>query len=191
MENKSKIVNILNAIKIIFICIVSFIFLRQCKEIVDNIGNIKPDLKSDTITNIIHTRDTIWQDTFKIIKVNVKVPGPRDTIFIIDSVPQPISIYQDSLRDSSVVLYYTDYVKGEMIKKDLSYRLLVPKIIIDSVKTTVISSPIYNLQAGAIVGKNTLAPVLDFSIKRHTFGVGYNFQNSGVLVSYKYKIFSK
>lgn len=191
MTKRDRLAEFLNSIKIIFLCIILFIFFKQCREIINDMGKLGPKIQRDTIKTTIHTRDTIWQDTLKIVKIKVKVPTPKDTIFIIDSIPQPISIYQDSLRDSSLVLYFKDYVKGKLLQKDLSYRLLVPKIIVDSVTTTVISSPIYNLHAGAIVGKNTLAPVLDFSFKKHTFGIGYNIPQSGMLVSYKYKIFSK
>ena len=90
-------------------------------------------------TTISYTHDTIWPDTvFKEVITKVKGPVRTYTVFATDSVKSLVNVYNDTLRDSSVVITYQDSINGTLLGKKLSYKLLVPLRIIDSVfiKTT-------------------------------------------------------
>src|ERR1700739_2312702 len=79
-------------------------------------------------TTIVHHRDTIWaKDTlfsFKNIKIPVAYPVKGDTIYkpiYIDTNKfKIVQVYQDSLIDSNITLYYKDYVQGALRGEKMS-----------------------------------------------------------------------
>jgi hypothetical protein len=190
--NKDKLV--INALIFLLGFIIAFFLLRRC----DN----TPKPQSTVITQIKHTRDTIWAKdtlyTFKNIKIKVPVKV-TDTIYkplpVDSSICKTVSLYEDSLIDTNLVIHYKDHVQGLLLNKSLSYRLKVPVKIIDSIriKETLITKPNFNLSAGSILGLNVIAPGIKIRYKQNEFGINYNIINpkSGLMVHWKYILIEK
>jgi hypothetical protein len=189
--------NLLTFVAIFLIgMIIGMLLFNRCQSI--------PQDKSDPITIIKHTRDTIWaKDTifsFKNIKVPIKVKV-TDTIYKVTPIDSTacntVYLYHDSLVDTNIVIYYKDYVQGLLKSKDMSYKLKVPLKIIDSVKIkeTIIVKPNFNLSVGSIVGPNILAPGVKVKFKKHEVGVNYNLisptPRDGVIIHWKYILIEK
>jgi hypothetical protein len=179
--------------KVIFIIlgIVTLFFLgKQC-------GNgSKNDLKplSDTIR--IHTTDTI-HDSTTVFKMKEKRIFKHDTIFkYIDTTKYSqiaqYRLYQDTIRDSNIVIFNHDTVLGYITSRSLSYRLLVPLKIYDSTKVTINNKvptlPKYQLKVGLTVNPRGLSPNIDLSIKRNTYSIGYDPFNKIPYIGYKYTL---
>jgi len=105
-------------------------------------------------------------------------------------------VYYDTARSKDVVIYSTDTVIGSLVGKKLSYKLLVPLKIIDTTiveitKDSLIFVPNkYEIHAGLIASPKMLAPTIEFSIDRSTYGIGYDPFNKQPVISYKYRLFS-
>ncbi len=196
MKN-NQLNNLLTFIGIFLIgLIIGLLLFKRCDNTIND--------GSAPITVIKHSRDTIWaKDTiysFKRIKIPVKV-RVTDTIYkvlpIDSSACNTVSLYQDSLIDTNIAIYYKDYVQGILRSKDLSYKLKIPLKIIDSVKIkeTITIKPKFNISAGSIVGANMIAPGIKVGIKRHEFGINYNIISptplDGVMVHWKYILIEK
>lgn len=139
---------------------------------------------TETNTVTVTRSDTIWPDT--VFKELVKrVPGPAKTytVYAEDSVKSLVNVYKDTLRDSNIVISYQDSISGTLLGKNLSYKLLVPLKITDSVfvKTTEI---VDNRKSRLLVGGS-------FSSGRDFLPlVSYQFPK-GQLVGYQYSTLYK
>lgn len=160
------------------------IFLQQCKT-----GTTTEDLQTK--------RDTIIQiDTMQAPPIMVQMPRqevPAPTIIYIDSsknvVLAPnvdtakhsqVHIYQDSLEDENLTLYYHSMVKGQLLHHALDYKLKIPKQI---TKTIQISKPypqpVSSLMLTAGVGGNvhqfaSLRLGLQF-VSKKGWSLGYDY----------------
>lgn len=183
---------IINGLIFLLGLIIGIFLFKQC----DN----TPLPQNPVITQIKHTRDTIWAKdtvyTFKTVKIPKKVV---DTIYkpvYIDSNDcKIVSLYHDSLIDSNINIYYKDYVQGILRAKDVSYKLKVPIKIIDSVniKETLLVKHDFNLSAGSILGYNVVAPGVKVRYKNNEFGVNYNVLDlkNGLMLHWKYILIEK
>lgn len=193
MKNIKK--NIKKNIGVIFLSIVLILIFflgRSC-------GNTpKTDLKTITDTLIVHKIDTI-RDTVSIVKIKIK-PILKDSIKIqLDSsLFKGLSykrIYENTYRDSNIVINSQDTVIGYQTSKIINYKLLVPYKIYDSTivkitKDSLIYQPSkYQLSAGIISSPKMLAPVIDFSVDKWSFMTGYDPFNKQILVGGKYRIY--
>ena len=179
---------------VIIICIV-FLWGKSCGSKV-----IEPqEPKVVTVTNY---RDTIFPpDT--IINLPTKlVPYP---VYVKDTTglkPQPVDslelnrffIYNDSTEDSNVKIYSKIVTQGKTLNSfKPSYKLKVPLIIKDSTvikMDSLIYKPYkYEIHAGGIVGFRTLAPVVEMSINKATYGAGYDILNKSIIFTAKYRLF--
>lgn len=176
--------------------IIILLLLRWC-EGNGMLGRFKPN----TDTLIVHKRDTI-RDTISIVKMKkkrvldyIEIPV-HDTVFKFDSTAcyelAKYRVYNDTTRDKNVVIYSTDTVQGYLKAKSLSYKLLVPLKIYDSVKIEITKKvpelPKWQLQGGLILSPNAVKPVIDFTYKRNSYLLGYDVMNKQVNIGFKYII---
>lgn len=178
----------------VVIGIILLLLLRWC-EGTGLLGHFKPN----TDTLIVHKRDTI-RDTVSIVKMKTKrvfdyVEIPvHDTTFKFDSTAcfelTKYRVFTDTTRDKNVVIYSTDTVQGFLKAKSLSYKLLVPLKIYDSVKIEITKKvpelPKWQLQGGFMLNRNAVKPTVDFSYKRNTYSASYDIMNKQVSVGFKY-----
>lgn len=175
---------------VIIICIV-FLWGRSCGS-----KMIEPtEPKVVTITNY---RDTIFPvDTFYSHTV---IPGkPRiihDTIpvYFLDSTQcNRFYIYDDTIRDSKYDVISRQVVQGRLSSSNIKVKLKVPLIIKDStvvkIDSLVYKPYKYEIHAGGIVGFKVLAPVIEMSINKGTYGTGYDILNKSIIFTAKYRLF--
>lgn len=174
---------------IIIICGV-FLWGKSC-------GNklIEPtETKVVTITNY---RDTIFPvDTFYSHEI---IPGkPRiihDTVpvYYLDSAScNRYYIYDDTIRDSKYDVISRQIVQGRLSSSNIKVKLKVPLIIKDStvvkIDSLVYRPYKYEIHAGGIVGFKVLAPVIEMSIDKGTYGAGYDILNKSIIFTAKYRL---
>lgn len=175
------------------IAIILVFFLgKQCNN------TSKNDLKPHIDTLIINKVDTI-RDTTTVFKIKEKKVIKYTYIYKpIDSLKynnlKQYRVYQDTTRDSNIVIFSKDTVLGYLTSKSLSYKLLVPLRIYDSTKliiTKEIPKPIlpkYQVKIGMLFNPKGIIPTLDLSIKRNTYTIGYDPFNKIPTIGYKYTI---
>ena len=175
---------------VIIICSV-FLWGKSCGTKV-----IEPtEPKVVTVTNY---RDTIFPvDTFYSHTV---VPGkPRiihDTVpvYYLDSAScNRYYIYDDTIRDSKYDVISRQIVQGRLSSSNIKVKLKVPLIIKDSTVVkmdSLVYRPYkYEIHAGGIVGFKVLAPVIEMSIDKGTYGAGYDILNKSIIFTAKYRLF--
>lgn len=162
-------------------------------------------LGQNTVT--LHTEtvvhDTIPPDTIRV-PMYVKVPGPTKTIRIPleihdSSICDYVRVYEDSLRNQELVIYYTDSVIGQLLDKHVSYKLFVPKKIVTThtIKDSV-SFPVKVPSNGVYVsggmnldteGMNNIMIGADFvSKKKWGLSYFYGIPNSQHYATFKWKL---
>ena len=198
-----KIKSNLGGIFIILIILLLFFISYKCgnKNIIisDSIKNT-----SDTIS--IHKRDTIFlKDTIIVFKdklVSKPYPIYIDTNKIklqpLDSLQlYRFFIYNDSIEDSNIKIYSKIVTRGKTLNSfKPSYKLKVPIVIIDSIKTIIKDSIFitstklskYQLSIGFITSPQILAPMIDLSINRSTYSIGYDPFNKQPLIKYSFRL---
>ena len=174
---------------VLIICVV-FLWGKSCGTKV-----IEPtEPKVVTITNY---RDTIFPvDTFYSHMV---IPGkPRiihDTVpvYYLDSAScNRYYIYDDTIKDSKYDVISRQVVQGRLSSSNIRVKLKVPLIIKDSTVVkmdSLIYRPYkYEIHAGGIVGFKVLAPVIEMSIDKGTYGAGYDILNKSIIFTAKYRL---
>lgn len=174
--------------------ILIFFLGKQC-------GNeSKNDLKPIIDTLIYHKTDTI-RDTTTIFKIKEKrvisyVPIDKPIDATKYAEIRQYRLYQDTVRDSNIVIFNHDTVLGYLTSRSLAYRLLVPLKIYDTTKLVItkqIPTPIlpkYQLKIGAMFNPKGLSPIIDLSIKRNTYSISYDPFNKIPYIGYKYTLWN-
>lgn len=178
---------------VIIICIV-FLLGKSC-------GNKVIEPTEPKVVTVINYRDTIFPpDT--IINLPTKlVPYP---VYVKDTSglkPQPVDslelnrffVYNDSTEDSNIKIYSKIVTQGKTLNSfKPSYKLKVPLIIKDStvvkIDSLVYRPYKYEIHVGGIVGFKTVAPVIEMSINKATYGAGYDILNKSVIFTVKYRL---
>lgn len=127
-----------------------FLFLYASIIIFDKCGKgiestLNQEYKRDTIIQI----DTTFPAPIIVNLPRQRIPTP--TVIYIDSSKKVVlspnvdttkhmaaNVYQDSLEDENLTLYYSSIVQGELLKNALDYKLKIPKQI---TKTIEVSKP--------------------------------------------------
>jgi hypothetical protein len=126
------------------LCLFAYvIFLQQCKQ-----DSPSQQVQAPSIDTIIRM-DTIFPAPIIVQMPRQSVPEPM--IIYIDSSKnivqnhlidtskhQAAQLYQDSLEDENLTMYYSSIVDGELLQNDLNYKLKIPTRI---TKTVEISKP--------------------------------------------------
>ncbi len=178
---------------VIIICIV-FLWGKSC-------GNKVIEPTEPKVVTIINYRDTIFPKdtiiTFKdrpvpypvYIDTNTYISKPIDSLDM-----SRFFVYNDSTEDSNVKIYSKIVTQGRTLNSfKPSYKLKVPLIIKDSTVVkmdSLVYRPYkYEIHAGGIVGFKTLAPVVEMSINKATYGAGYDILNKSIIFTAKYRLF--
>jgi hypothetical protein len=155
----------------------------------------KIDLNTSGDTLIKHTVTTI-RDTTTIFKIKENtVFEPIIVYKNIDTNKYKIipkyRVYNDTVRDSNVVIYLHDTILGYLTSRNLNYKLLVPLKIYDS--TTIIrnNNIKYQINLGLNTNFNDITPSLGLIIRNNGFYLGYDLINKRPNLGYKYTIFNK
>lgn len=178
---------------VIIICMV-FLWGKSCGS-----KEFKPqEPKVVTVTNY---RDTIFPVDTIISFVDKPIPKPYP-VYVDTSYLQPIDslemhrffIYNDSIEDSNVKIYSKIVTQGKTLSSfKPSYKLKVPLIIKDSTvvkQDSLVYRPYkYEIHVGGIVGFKTLAPVVEVSVNKATYGAGYDILNKSIIFTAKYRLF--
>lgn len=190
---RSKIKDNWKSISIIIIGIVLFLFGKSC-------GNKVIESTEPKVVTVTNYRDTIFpKDTVYIPK---EKPVPYPVYIDTDTYkPKPIDslemhrffVYNDSTEDANIKIYSKIVTQGRTLNSfKPSYKLKVPLIIKDStvvkIDSLVYKPYKYEIHAGGIVGFKTLAPVIEMSINKATYGAGYDILNKSVIFTVKYRL---
>jgi len=154
------------------------------------------------VTTITKYRDTIFPPDTVINLPTKLVPYP---VYVKDTTglkPQPVDslelhrffVYNDNIEDSNVKIYSKIVTQGKTLNSfKPSYKLKVPLIIKDSTvvkQDSLVYRPYkYEIHAGGIVGFKTLAPIVEMSINKATYGAGYDILNKSIIFTVKYRLF--
>ncbi len=182
----------LNLIFIIICFILIFLLGKSC-------GNSKKELPKPVITITRYT-DTIF---------------PKDTVYVpkLQSIPYPVYIdtnkykpkpidslelnrffnYKDSIFDKNIIIFRDITTQGKTLTNSVvKYKLKVPLIIKDSIvikKDSIIFKPSkYEIHGGLLASSRFIAPTIDLSVNKCTYGLGYDPFNKNIIVSFKYRI---
>ncbi len=167
----------------------------------DNI-DIPKVTKTTSDTTITHSRTIIPPKDTVIPFKDKPVPYP---VYIDTFKYKPLPIdtlelyrffqYNDSIEDENIKIYSSITTQGKTLKEfKPSYKLKVPLIIIDSIKTIIRDSifltkvPKYQLGIGIQATPKSLAPTVDLSINRSTYSIGYDPFNELPVIKYSFRI---
>lgn len=162
---------------------------------------VKSGINSKDTVKVINYKDTIYPKDTIITFKDRKIPYPvyLDTncyIPKIDSLElHRFFVTRDSIEDKNLKIYSYIITQGKtLIQYKPSYKLKVPLIIKDCTivkKDSIIYRPSkYEIHVGLISGINLISPVVDLSINRTTYSVGYDLYNKTPIVGLKYKLWS-
>ena len=183
-------------IGVIFVAL--FLLGRSCGKTTIVVPKTENSVKIVSIKHhTVIVRDTITKIQFRnnhpISYTIVQYVPVKDTTSIKQL--EAIRAYQDSIRDENIIIYSKDTVMGYLRSQKLSYRLFVPKTIIDSVtiqRDSIINNTIYpkwQLGAGVSVTPKNLFIDVDLTIKRITYSAGYDPFNKIPKIGIKFNIF--
>ncbi|WMX17086.1 hypothetical protein [Aureispira sp. CCB-E] len=145
---------------LLILCLFAYvIFLQQCRQASPS---EREQVKIDTI---------IRMDTILPPPVIVQLPRqdvPEPSIIYVDSSKdmviqeqidtskhQAAQLYQDSLEDENLTLYYSSIVDGQLIRNDLDYKLKIPTQITKTIEIPKpIPMPVHSILLTAGVGGN-------------------------------------
>ena len=176
-------------VTVIIICGV-FLWGKSC-------GNKTTESTEPKVVTITNYRDTIFPvDTFYSHMV---IPGkPRiihDTVpvYYLDSAScNRYYVYEDTIKDFRYDVVSKQVVQGRLSSSNIRVKLKVPLIIKDSTVVkmdSLIYRPYkYEIHAGGIVGFKVLAPVIEMSIDKGTYGAGYDILNKSIIFTAKYRL---
>lgn len=149
-------------------------------------------------SNQYHPDTTIVVDTILPAPIIVQLPRqtvPTPTIIYIDSsknivqkesidtaIHQSVQLYQDSLEDENLTVYYQSVVEGELLQNSLDYKLKIPKQITKRIEITKpVPAPASALLFNTGVGVNPLG------ITGVTVGMQF-ISNKGWALGYDYDV---
>lgn len=188
----NRIKNNWKIISIYIILIIVFLLGKSC-------GNSTLEIPKDYIT-VTKYKDTIFpKDTVYVLKTK-QIPYPVyiDTNTYIPKTIDSLELtrffsYKDTVIDSNIELYRDVHTQGKtLVLNNISYKLKVPLIIKDCTivkKDSIIFKPSkYEFHVGLLISPNMLAPSIDLSINKCTYGIGYDPFNKNPIISFKYRI---
>lgn len=194
-----KIKNNLGLIFVGLVIVLMFFLGYQCGSKNSDTLEVTKNTSDTTST---HKRDTVFaKDTIYYPKL-VKIPYP---VYIDTNTQKPKSIdsleinrffvYRDSVEDSNIKIYNIIVTQGKTLSSHKpSYKLKVPLVIIDSVTTTIRDSifstklPKYQLSVGLVASPKMLVPMVDLTVNRSTYGIGYDPFTKQPIIKYSFRL---
>lgn len=174
--------------------VLACLLMKQCNS------NPCPDI----VLNSHHEtaiHDTVWPDTV-FTKLFVKVPVHYNVYIPELTFDNGIAtnVYKDSVSNDEVVIVYSDSIRGELLGKELSYKLLKPLTVTNTITksdtfTIVKEKAVSGIYGHAGIGSDLNQKVnvfigADF-ISSKKWGCGYSFilPDKTHNVNFKYRIF--
>ncbi|WP_052600326.1 hypothetical protein [Aureispira sp. CCB-QB1] len=145
---------------LLILCLFAYvIFLQQCKQ---GRSEPRPEIRLDTI---------VQMDTILPPPVIVQLPRqaiPQPTIIYVDSSKNMViqeqidtskheaaQLYQDSLEDENLTVYYSAVVDGQLLQNNLDYKLKIPTQITKTIEIPKpVPMPVHSILLTAGVGGN-------------------------------------
>lgn len=198
-----KIQNNFNIIFSGLVIILMFFIGYQCGNKNSDVQKI---IKNTSDTTSTHKRDTVFAKDTIIVFKNRFISKPYPIYIDTNKIKlQPLDslqlyrffIYNDSIEDSNIKIYSKIVTRGKTLNSfKPSYKLKVPIVIIDSIKTIIKDSIFiantklskYQLSVGFITSPQILAPMIDLSINRSTYSIGYDPFNKQPLIKYSFRL---
>ena len=188
---------------LLVLALIYILFLQQCGS-----GKRCPEIiKIDTVLNIT-VYDTTWYDTTRYKYLTVNIPKPYyDTVLIqrenfdeLDSednfVLKYAAIYEDSIKNDTISIYYRAKVRGYLDEFTLGYKIFAPYYIesITTIETEITKERRFKgFYAGLDVGGNKssfthFSPTLELATRRYNYNIGYNLMDNSLIVGVKVRL---
>ncbi|MGR3177841.1 MAG: hypothetical protein ACUZ8E_07265 [Candidatus Anammoxibacter sp.] len=194
---------------LLVLALIYILFLQQCGS------KCNPEIiEVDTVLNVT-VYDTTWYDTTRYKYLTVIIPKPHyDTIRIpakildnyfnefddfFDNDFQYPAIYEDTITNDTISIYYRAKVTGSLDEFTLGYKIYAPFYIesITTIQTQITRRKRFQgFYLGLDVGGNMqsfnhFAPMLELSTHRYNYNAGFNLMNKSVIVGMRVKIGKK
>lgn len=195
MDNWHKILGGIALSALIYI-----VFMQGCQRQ----GGNSVIIEVDTVLNET-VIDTNWFDTTRYKYITVNIPKYYyDTVSISvdnfdnqdDFYVEYASIYEDTIKNDTISLYYRAKVWGFMEELKLGYKIFTPYSI---EKTTTIQTEIVKKKAfqgfylgmDIGIGKDGLthvAPMLEVSTAKTNYNAGFDLNDKSVIIGARFKL---
>ena len=190
---------------LLVLALIYILFLQQCGT------KCTPEIiEVDTVLNVT-VYDTTWYDTTRYKYLTVNIPKPYyDTVKIaipkgnyfddfFDNDFQYPAIYEDTITNDTISIYYRAKVTGSLDEFTLGYKIYAPFYIesITTIQTQVTRQKRFQgFYLGLAVGGNEssfnhFAPMLELSTHRYNYNAGFNLMNRSIIVGMRVKIGKK
>lgn len=205
MDNLNKVLGSLLVVALVYI-----VFLQGCGG--------KREIKTEVIT-IKRVDSSTYVDTvkfpvkeFEYVKVRIPIPY-YDTIRIVmpsgnyfedfderesdcDFMLKYASIYEDTIKNDTISLYYRAKVRGYLDELKIGYKIFTPYYIksITTIETEIVKRKAFNgiyLGMDVGIGKDGLthlAPMLEVSTAKINYNGGFDFNDKSVMVGLRFKL---
>lgn len=191
---------------LLILALIYILFLQQCGG-----GQRCPEItKIDTVLNVT-VYDTTWFDTTRYKYLTVKIPMPYyDTVRVPiptgnyfnefdqedDFVLKYPAIYEDSITNDTISIYYRAKVRGYLDEFKLGYKIYAPYSIekLTIVQTEITREKRFNgFYIGLDVGGNKtsfshFAPMLEVATRKYNYNVGYNLMDQSLIVGMRARL---
>lgn len=189
------------------LALIYILFLQQCGS-----GQRCPEIiKIDTVLNIT-VYDTTWYDTTRYKYLTVNIPKPyydttRIPAKILDNyfdefnnednfVLKYAAIYEDSIKNDTISIYYRAKVRGYLDEFTLGYKIFAPYYIesITTIETEITKEKRFKgFYAGLDVGGNKtsfthFSPTLELATRRYNYNIGYNLMDNSLIVGMRARL---
>lgn len=144
----------------------------------------KQNFTYDTLyhkTDTIYLKDTIISYKLKYQHLKTTI---RDTVYINN---KPLNIYIDSLVDNNLIIYTTDTVDGEILARNLAYKLKVPILIHDSMVVEKVPINSSNCKKWILF----IGPEIGGNLNKFNTSAILGFSIDNKLISYRYGLLDK
>lgn len=179
---------------LLVLALLYIVFLQQCNK-------CDPEyIEIDTVSNVT-VIDTHWFDTTRYRYITVSIPKPYyDTVEIArpagnyfddfnesedDFVLKYAAIYEDTIKNDTISIYYRAKVRGYLDELKLGYKIYAPFYIesITTIQTEITREKRFKgLYLGLDVGGNKsqfshFSPTLELATRKYNYNVGYNLMD--------------
>ena len=203
MNNLNKILGGLLVVALVYI-----VFLQGC----GGKRSTETEVVTITVIDSITVVDTVRFDTTAFKYVTVKIPMPYyDTVKVspdnledfdesdCDFILNYASIYQDTIKNDTISIFYRAKVRGYLDELTLGYKIFTPYYI---EKTTLIETEVtkelkkkafqgFYVGMDVDVGKDGIkrpTPVIEVSTYKINYSLGYNLSDNELRAGLRFKL---
>lgn len=184
----------------LILALIYIIFMQGCGRQ----GGNSVIIEIDTVLNET-VIDTNWFDTTRYKYITVNIPKYYyDTVSISvdnfdnqdDFYVEYASIYEDTIKNDTISLYYRAKVWGFMEELKLGYKIFTPYSIVKSttIQTEIVKKKRFQgfyLGMDIGIGKDGLthvAPMLEISTAKINYNAGFDLNDKSVIIGARFKL---